>query len=217
MHRAGRLRLYVDDALENMAAIVALALCAVVARHKVQHKRNYQSYTAVTGITILPHVRQRQRGFRGLSHLCVSRPDHQAQQYSSSTSPTPHSRQQPATQTSTKHVYRGSSAAGGVWCIESRAMARCARILFTMAMVLSLLPCLALKATTSVAESGVSYSLISDPFGMAAGGYMQFDVTPTSDEVVRCVCVCVCMPLCACFVFRRSGPGRVLALVRVYN
>lgn len=66
-------------------------------------------------------------------------------------------------------------------------MSRCPSLLVILAMVLSVLPCLAIKATTSVAESGVSYSLIYPPFGMAAGGYMNFDVEPAPDASVRCV------------------------------
>lgn len=75
-------------------------------------------------------------------------------------------------------------------------MAPDATLLVVLAVVLPLLPCLALKATTSVAASGVSYSLISDPFGMAAGGHMKFDVEPASDNSVRCVCLSVCCVVC---------------------
>lgn len=65
-------------------------------------------------------------------------------------------------------------------------------------MFLSVLPCLAIKATTSVAESGVSYSLLYSPFGMAAGGYMNFDVEPAPDDAsVRCVFVCILQALVA--------------------
>lgn len=56
-----------------------------------------------------------------------------------------------------------------------------------MATVLFLPHCLALIETTTVAEAGVSATLIADPFGAAAGGYMQFDVEPTSIAPERCV------------------------------
>lgn len=47
-------------------------------------------------------------------------------------------------------------------------------VLVTIAVLLP--PCLARVATFSVVERGVSAVLIADEFGMAAGGYINFDV-----------------------------------------
>ncbi len=59
-----------------------------------------------------------------------------------------------------------------------------------LAVVLLLPSSSALVETTSVSESGLSATPIADPrFGLAAGGYMNFDVE-ISDASPRFVCVC---------------------------
>lgn len=71
-------------------------------------------------------------------------------------------------------------------------MPRYVNPLIALAMVLLLPSCFGLVDTTSVddAETGVSATPISDSkFGLAAGGYMNFDVE-LSEASPRCVRVC---------------------------
>lgn len=62
------------------------------------------------------------------------------------------------------------------------SMARYAALVVAFAGVLCLPACLALIDTTSVSASGVSATVLAEPFGFAAGGYMGFEV-----ESERCV------------------------------
>lgn len=50
-----------------------------------------------------------------------------------------------------------------------------------MAMMMLSIPCSALVSTELIEASGVSATLVADAFGAAAGGYMQFEVEPTSE------------------------------------
>lgn len=63
-------------------------------------------------------------------------------------------------------------------------MARYATLIIASA-VLSFPSCLALVDTISVSATGVSATVLTEPFGLAAGGYMNFDVEPSDDA--RCV------------------------------
>ncbi|CAM9201879.1 unnamed protein product [Ectocarpus sp. 6 AP-2014] len=60
-------------------------------------------------------------------------------------------------------------------------MARYGGLFGIMAMTMLSQPCLALVSTELIEESGVSATLVADAFGAAAGGYMHFEVEPTSD------------------------------------
>lgn len=66
---------------------------------------------------------------------------------------------------------------------------------FLLVVISALLsPCLARITTVSVEEKGLSTVLIADSFGMAAGGYINFDVTASEKgrnryeyNITRCV------------------------------
>eukprot|EP00752_Nemacystus_decipiens_P005249 g4763.t2 len=55
-------------------------------------------------------------------------------------------------------------------------MARYVALAVSSAVLLSLPACVALIDTTSVSASGVSATVLAEPFGFAAGGYMDFEV-----------------------------------------
>jgi len=82
---------------------------------------------------------------------------------------------------------RQASGYGSVW---QKPMARYYYPLVALAVVLSLPSCFALVETTSISESGVSATPIADvEFGLAAGGYMNFDVELSGASARWCLCV----------------------------
>eukprot|EP00903_Cladosiphon_okamuranus_P009103 g8701.t1 len=62
-----------------------------------------------------------------------------------------------------------------MWC-PSASMARNAALVVASAVLLLSPTCFALIDTTSVSTAGVSATLLAEPFGFAAGGYMDFEV-----------------------------------------
>lgn len=86
------------------------------------------------------------------------------------------------------------------------SMARYAAFVVASAALFSLPACLALIDTTSVSASGVSATVLAEPFGFAAGGYMDFEV----DISERCVLVpppCSVSVVFIDFVPKTGSPG----------
>lgn len=90
-------------------------------------------------------------------------------------------------------------------------MARYAAFVVASAALFSLPACLALIDTTSVSASGVSATVLAEPFGFAAGGYMDFEV----DISERCVLVpppCSVGVVCMILFPRQVLPGTTYTL-----
>lgn len=63
-----------------------------------------------------------------------------------------------------------------------------ARYFLLVAISAILSPCLARIVTVPVEKEGLSTALIADNFGLAAGGYINFDVTRANgNNLTRCV------------------------------